>query len=90
MRSNHEVFGRYSNAEFRPELLAPLDEVPLQFMPPNSGALGEYGWSGAYHTTYWVDPAEDLLVVHMTQLIPAGGVDDFARVRALVYQALLD
>ena len=54
------------------------------------GTVGEFGWGGAYHSTYWVDPAEDLVVVYMTQLIPAGGVDDHARLRALVYQALAD
>ncbi len=54
------------------------------------GSVGEYGWGGAYHSTYWVDPVEELLVVHLTQLIPAAGVDDFDRVRTLVYSALID
>jgi CubicO group peptidase (beta-lactamase class C family) len=53
------------------------------------GSVGEFGWGGAYHSTYWVDPQEQLVVVYLTQLLPAGGVDDFARVRALVYSALL-
>jgi CubicO group peptidase (beta-lactamase class C family) len=54
------------------------------------GSAGEYGWGGAYHTTYWVDPREELVVVHLTQLVPAGDVDDQAKVRALVYQAIAD
>ena len=54
------------------------------------GTVGEFGWGGAYHSTYWVDPAEDLVVVYMTQLIPAGGEDDHGRLRSLVYQALAD
>jgi CubicO group peptidase (beta-lactamase class C family) len=54
------------------------------------GSVGEYGWGGAYHTDYWVDPAEDLVVVYMTQLIPAGEIDDAEKVRALVYQAIVD
>jgi CubicO group peptidase (beta-lactamase class C family) len=54
------------------------------------GSVGEFGWGGAYHTTYWVDPREELVVVHMTQLVPAGTVDDQAKVRALVYQAIVD
>jgi CubicO group peptidase (beta-lactamase class C family) len=54
------------------------------------GSAGEFGWGGAYHTTYWVDPREELVVVHMTQLVPAGTVDDQAKVRALVYQAIVD
>jgi CubicO group peptidase (beta-lactamase class C family) len=54
------------------------------------GSEGEFGWGGAYHTTYWVDPREQLVVVHLTQLVPAGDVDDQAKVRALVYQAIVD
>jgi CubicO group peptidase (beta-lactamase class C family) len=54
------------------------------------GSVGEYGWGGAYHSQYWVDPAEELVVVYMTQLIPAGNLDDAQKVRALVYQAIVD
>lgn len=54
------------------------------------GSVGEFGWGGAYHSTYWVDPAEALIVVHLTQLIPAGDVDDQGKIRTLVYQALVD
>jgi len=54
------------------------------------GSTGEFGWGGAYHSTYWVDPVEDLVVVYLTQLIPAGGLDDQGRLRALIYQAIQD
>ncbi len=54
------------------------------------GSKGEYGWGGAYHSTYWVDPTEELVVVYLTQLIPAGGLDDQGRLRALIYQAIVD
>ena len=54
------------------------------------GTVGEFGWGGAYHSTYWVDPREELVVVYLTQLIPAGELDDHAKLRALVYQALAD
>ena len=54
------------------------------------GSLGEYGWGGAYHSTYWIDPKENLVVVYLTQLIPAGGLDDADKLRALVYQAIVD
>lgn len=37
-----------------------------------------------------INPAEELIVVHLTQLIPAGGVGDQAKVRALIYQAIID
>jgi CubicO group peptidase (beta-lactamase class C family) len=52
------------------------------------GSVGEFGWGGAYHSTYWVDPKEQMVVVYLTQLIPAGDVDDHAKVRALIYAAL--
>ena len=54
------------------------------------GSPGAYAWGGAYHSTYWVDPAEELVVSYMTQVIPAQGLDDHQRLRALVYQALVD
>ena len=54
------------------------------------GSVGEFGWGGAYHSTYWVDPEEELIVVYLTNLIPAGGIDDHGKVRALIYQALVD
>jgi CubicO group peptidase (beta-lactamase class C family) len=54
------------------------------------GSVGEYGWGGAYHTTYWVDPKEELVVVYLTQVLPAGNLDDFEKLRALVYQAIVD
>lgn len=54
------------------------------------GSVGEYGWGGAYHSTYWVDPKEQLVVVYFTQLIPARGLDDHDKLRALVYQSIVD
>lgn len=52
------------------------------------GSVGEFGWGGAYHSTYWVDPAEGLVVVYFTQVIPSGNLDDHAKLRTLIYQAL--
>ena len=54
------------------------------------GSVGEFGWSGAYHSTYWADPAEELVVVYLTQLIPAINLDDQQKVRTMVYQAIID
>ena len=54
------------------------------------GSVGEYGWGGAYHSTYWVDPQEELVVVYLTQIIPATGLDDYAKLRSGVYQAIID
>ena len=54
------------------------------------GTLGEYGWGGAYHSSYWVDPKEELLVVYLTQLIPAKKINDHGKLRTQVYQSLVD
>jgi CubicO group peptidase (beta-lactamase class C family) len=52
------------------------------------GSVGEWGWGGAYHSTYWVDPVERLVVMHLTQVLPAGDLEDYEVVRAMVYAAL--
>lgn len=54
------------------------------------GSEGEYGWGGAYHSTYWVDPEEELVVVYMTQILPATGLDDSAKLRTGIYQAIIE
>ena len=54
------------------------------------GSVGEFGWGGAYHSVYWVDPEEELVVVYLTQVIPSTGLDDHGMLRALVYQALVE
>lgn len=54
------------------------------------GSVGAFGWGGAYHTTYWVDPVEKLVAVFMTQLLPAAGSDAHGKFKALVYQAVVD
>lgn len=64
-----------------------VEDLGLRGVP---GSVGEFGWGGAYHSTYWVDPEEELVVVYFTQLIPADGMDDQDKLRALVYQALIE
>lgn len=54
------------------------------------GSVGDFGWGGAYHSTYWVDPVENLVVVYLTQVIPASGLDDQDKLRALVYSAITE
>jgi CubicO group peptidase (beta-lactamase class C family) len=54
------------------------------------GSVGEYGWGGAYFTKYWVDPVEQIVVVFMTQLLPASGLDLQSKLRTLVYSSVVD
>jgi CubicO group peptidase (beta-lactamase class C family) len=53
------------------------------------GSVGEYGWGGAYYTKFWVDPAEKLVAVFMTQLLPSGGSSLQDQFRVLVNQAIV-
>lgn len=56
-----------------------------------TGALtsrGEYTWGGAAGTDFWVDPAEEITVVFITQVLRAAG-ELRAELRRLVYQALI-
>jgi CubicO group peptidase (beta-lactamase class C family) len=51
---------------------------------------GEYSWGGAASTTFWVDPAEELSVVFLTQLLPSSTHPLRSQLRQLVYQAIVD
>ncbi|MDG2175195.1 MAG: serine hydrolase [Gammaproteobacteria bacterium] len=55
------------------------------------GSVGEYGWGGAYHSTYWVDPVENIVVVYLSQILsPNPGLDDFDKLRAGLYASLIE
>ena len=54
------------------------------------GSQGEYMWGGAASTIFWVDPAEDLTVVFMTQLLPSGTFNFRGQLKTLVYPAIVD
>jgi CubicO group peptidase (beta-lactamase class C family) len=53
-------------------------------------SVGEYGWGGAYHTRYWVDPQNGVVGVLMTQLLPAGSSTLLNTHRAMIYQAITE
>ena len=54
---------------------------------PQLGSVGEYFWSGAGGTTFWVDPKEDLFVVFMMQS-PAQRLRYRIALHNMVYGAL--
>ncbi len=62
-----------------------LDPVRARIM----GSPGEYAWGGMASTAFWIDPAEDLLVLLLTQLIPSSSWPIRRELRTLVYQALI-
>lgn len=61
--------------------------------PGQSGmpsSKGSYEWGGYWHTTFWVDPVKQLIVIKMSQIYPSDHLDDHPKLRYLTYQALLD
>jgi CubicO group peptidase (beta-lactamase class C family) len=53
------------------------------------GTLGEFFWGGAASTAFWIDPAEELAVVFMTQVIGSDVRLTLRRdLRTLVYSAM--
>ena len=54
------------------------------------GSAGEYMWGGAASTLFWVDPAEDLTVVFMTQMLPSGLFNFRGQLKSLIYPAIVD
>ena len=62
-----------------------LDEV-------RSGTLGEgdYYWGGAASTLFWVDPAEDLVAIFLTQLMPSTTYNFRGLLRNMIYAAIED
>jgi CubicO group peptidase (beta-lactamase class C family) len=53
------------------------------------GSVGEFGWSGAAKTHYWVDPKEDLVGLFMTQSMMSFDLPELD-LGALAYQAIED
>ncbi|MEM9773748.1 MAG: serine hydrolase, partial [Chloroflexota bacterium] len=52
-------------------------------------SLGNYGWSGAADTNYWVDPVEDLIGMTFMQYIPSQTIPVQQDFPNLLYQALV-
>jgi len=63
-----------------------LDPARAQIL----GSPGEYAWGGAASTAFWIDPAEDMAVVMMTQLTPSSTYPIRRELRVLTYQAIVD
>jgi CubicO group peptidase (beta-lactamase class C family) len=53
-----------------------------------SGTAGEFAWGGAASTAFFVDPAEELVFIFMTQLMPSSTYNIRREFHALVYGAL--
>jgi len=54
------------------------------------GSRGAYGWGGAFGTTFWIDPEEELVGLYMMQLQQHQGLRIRSDFRTLVYAAIID
>jgi CubicO group peptidase (beta-lactamase class C family) len=60
---------------------APLSEL---------GSVGELGWGGFFYTKFSIDTQEQMIVIFMGQLHPAGDLSLDRQVHELAYQAIVD
>ncbi|HVV20454.1 MAG TPA: serine hydrolase domain-containing protein [Pseudonocardiaceae bacterium] len=63
-----------------------LDQTVAQV----TGTPGEIFWGGAASTAFFVSPADDLIVIFLTQLRPSSTYPIRRQLRATVYASLLD
>jgi CubicO group peptidase (beta-lactamase class C family) len=63
-----------------------LDPTAAQVL----GTPGEYYWGGAASTAFFISPAEDLIVLFFTQLMPSSTYPIRRELRQAVYAAITD
>jgi CubicO group peptidase (beta-lactamase class C family) len=63
-----------------------MDPTRAQVM----GTPGEYYWGGAASTAFFINPAEELAVVFLTQLLPSSSYPIRRELRIATYQAITD
>ena len=54
------------------------------------GSPGEYAWGGVATTSFWIDPAEELITIFMTQVLPSSAYPIRRELRTMVYSAITD
>jgi len=58
--------------------------------PAEIGTPGEFNWAGFFYTAFSVDPKEQMIVIFMGQLHPAGDLALDHQTHDLAYQAIID
>ena len=51
---------------------------------------GEYGWDGSAGTIFWIDPAKQLVIVLMTQILPPNPDSVRQRFKTFVEESIRD
>ncbi|MDP6667353.1 MAG: serine hydrolase, partial [Dehalococcoidia bacterium] len=89
--AEHALPGRWSEATFDGIGFGLGFSVVLE--PSTSqivGSVGQYAWGGAASTAFWIDPAEEVVVVFMTQLLPSDQYPIRRELQVLVNAAIDD
>lgn len=55
-----------------------------------AGSPGEFNWGGAATTSFFIDPAEELITIFMTQVLPSSAYPIRRELRTMVYAAITD
>jgi CubicO group peptidase (beta-lactamase class C family) len=61
--------------------------------PGKSGQIvseGTWGWDGFYSTRFWIDPAESMVGIVLTQTYPYNSGGALDRLQTAVYQTIAD
>jgi CubicO group peptidase (beta-lactamase class C family) len=60
--------------------------------PDKTGSIssGDYYWGGAASTIFWIDEAEELSVVFMTQQMPSGTFNFRGQLKSIVYSSIVE
>lgn len=82
------MFSEATNAGIGFGLGFAVNMNPAQTLLP--GSAGEFYWGGAASTAFWIDPAEELITIFMTQLIPSSAYPIRRELRTLVYSAITE
>ena len=54
------------------------------------GSNGEYNWSGAASTSFWIDPVEQLIGIQLAQFQPMSTFPNAEDFKVAAYQAIID
>ena len=71
----------------RPRLLGGARPGRARTPPARSASSAGAAWR---QTVFWVDPAEELVVIFMTQFMPSGTFNFRGQLRSIVYGAIVD
>ena len=74
----------YEGVGFGLGFASSLDQTITQSL-----GVGDYYWGGAASTIFWVDPAEDMVAVFLTQLIPSATFNFRGQLKSIVYSSIV-